>query len=178
MVLASASAFICATISTSADQASVTTQAIRPSSSNLGAKSRPSSTCSVVARGANVEDFSALATTRLAVRRLPCAAERIPAGSGARAFAGPARASSAGGTAAHQRDEPDLLAGIVAEQPGELGRDGLRARLLDAAQGHAGVLGLEHHRDAARFQHLVDRRDHLRIEMLLRLQTPGINVDQ
>src|SRR5215472_14133921 len=55
MVFASASGFMCATINTSADQASVTTQVIRPSASNLGANSRPSSTCSVVARGAKVE---------------------------------------------------------------------------------------------------------------------------
>src|SRR5262245_9536247 len=55
MVLASASGFMCATISTSADQASVIRQVIRPSASNLGGNGRPSSTCSVVARGAKAE---------------------------------------------------------------------------------------------------------------------------
>src|SRR5262249_35395109 len=154
MVLANASAFMCATMSTSADQASVTTQVIRPSASNLGANRRPSSTCSAVARGAKRDDVSALATTRLA--------------------AGAELAS----LTAHQRDEPDLLAGIVAEQTGELGRDGLRPWFLHTAQRHARVLGLEHHRHPARLQNLVDRGDDLRIEMLLRLQAAGIDVDQ
>src|ERR1043166_130127 len=49
---------------------------------------------------------------------------------------------------AHQRDEAHLLLRIVAEQAGELGGDGERARLLDAAHRHAGVLGLEHDGDA------------------------------
>jgi hypothetical protein len=52
MVLCSASAFMCATISTSPERASVATQTIRPSASNLGENARPSSTSSVEPRGA------------------------------------------------------------------------------------------------------------------------------
>ena len=53
-----------------------------------------------------------------------------------------------------------------------------RAGLLDAAQRHAGVLGLDHHGDAARLQDLVDRGRDLRGQVLLRLQAPRIDVDQ
>ena len=79
---------------------------------------------------------------------------------------------------AHQRDEAHLLLRIVAEQAGELRGDGERAGLLHAAHRHAGVLGLDHHGDAARLQDLVDRGRDLRGQVLLRLQAPRVDVDQ
>src|SRR5262247_3200072 len=57
---------------------------------------------------------------------------------------------------AHQRDEADLLGGIVAERAEELRRDGERPWLLHAAHRHAGVLRLHQHRDPAGFENLVD----------------------
>src|SRR6202043_362662 len=99
---------------------------MRPSASNFGANRRPSSTCSVVVWGAKID----VADTAL----LGAAGALAPA---------------------HQCDEPHLLAGIVAEQAGELARHRLGTRLFDAAQRHAGVLGLEHDRDSARLEHLV-----------------------
>src|SRR5262249_24423996 len=50
IVFCSASAFMCATISTSPVATSVATQVISPSASNFGAKARPSSTCSAEAK--------------------------------------------------------------------------------------------------------------------------------
>src|SRR3981081_3678195 len=79
---------------------------------------------------------------------------------------------------AHQRNEPHLLGGIIAEQAGELARHRLGTRLFDAPQRHAGVLGLEHDRDAARLEHLVDRGDDLRVEMLLGLHATRIDADE
>ncbi len=64
------------------------------------------------------------------------------------------------------------------EQAGELGREVDRAGLGDAAHRHAGVLGLEHHGDAARLEDLLDRGRDLRGQVLLRLQAPRIDVDQ
>ena len=64
MVRASASAFIWATISTSPDCASVTTQVTSPSASNLGAKARPSSTSSVETRWAKGETWSGKTTLK------------------------------------------------------------------------------------------------------------------
>ncbi len=86
--------------------------------------------------------------------------------------------STAAGRGAHQRDEPHLLARIVAERAGELRRDRRRAGLLHAAHRHAGMLGLHHHGDAARPQDLVDRGRDLRRQVLLRLQPACIDVDQ
>src|SRR6202140_1114240 len=155
MVFASASEFMCATISTSADQASVTTQVIRPSASNLGANSRPSSICSVVARGAKV----VVSDTVLLGAWASCGEAGVGSRPRMRPNMDPERvpiqpncASGCGARsarAAHQRDEPHLLGRIVAEQAGELAGDRLGAGLLDAAQRHAGVLGLQHDGDPA-----------------------------
>src|SRR5580700_5709596 len=53
MVRASASAFMCATIRTSPEPASVATQVTRPSASNLGVRAKPSSRSEAVPGGAN-----------------------------------------------------------------------------------------------------------------------------
>src|SRR5580658_2010400 len=53
MVLASASAFICATMSTSPEPASVATQVTRPSASNFGVNFAPSSRSTVWPGAAN-----------------------------------------------------------------------------------------------------------------------------
>src|SRR5919202_6259990 len=63
MVLASASAFMKPTISTSPVAASVATHVIRPSASNFGASSVPSSTCSTLTRRA--KDVTALSSAAL-----------------------------------------------------------------------------------------------------------------
>src|SRR6185436_13686795 len=104
MVRASASAFMCATMSTSPLAASVATQVTSPSASNLGASARPSSTACVVpgSENAKVLNRDLVGSGRSASRR------------------------------AHQRDEARLLLRIV-EQAGELGGDGHRAGLLDTA---------------------------------------------
>src|SRR5208282_4659992 len=52
MVLASASAFMCATISTSPEAASVATQVTRPSAPNFGVSAAPSSRSATVPGGA------------------------------------------------------------------------------------------------------------------------------
>ena len=72
--------------------------------------------------------------------------------------------------------ETDLLVGIVAECAGEMRRRRHRAGLLHPAQRHAHVLGLDHHRNAARFEDFVDRGRHLRGEVLLRLQAARIPI--
>ena len=59
--------------------------------------------------------------------------------------------------AAQQIDEAGLLVRIVAENAGELRRDGRDAVLAHAAHRHAGVLGLDHHRDPARGERILDR---------------------
>ena len=51
------------------------------------------------------------------------------------------------------------------------------ALLLHAAHGHAHVLGLDDHGDAARLQGLVDGADDLGRHGLLRLQAAGEDVD-
>src|SRR3977135_2167601 len=105
MVFASASGFMCATISRSCVRASVTTQVMRPSASNFGASTRPSSTSSVVAWGAKSDVVDT-------------------------ALLGLASAQALARGPAHQRDEPHLLGGIIAEQAGELARSPLCSRLL------------------------------------------------
>src|SRR4051812_39335339 len=51
----------------------------------------------------------------------------------------------------HHGQETRLLRRIVAEHAGEAAGEGHRAMLGDAAHRHAGMLRLEHHRNAARF---------------------------
>src|SRR5665213_2666930 len=94
MVLASASAFICATISTSPEAASVATAVIRPSASNLGAKAKPSSTSAGEPRNAN-GDVSVTVTPRVWTRGLAL-------------------------RPAQHGHETHLLVGILAERAGEM----------------------------------------------------------
>src|SRR5262245_55729329 len=131
MVFCSASPFMCATISTSPDLASVATQVTSPSASNFGASAMPSSSSAVERAGAKERGVSAKTKPR------------DPPGSAI--------------GSAHHGDETDLVVRIVAEAAGELRGDGRGARLLDPAHGHAHMLGFEHHRDAARRQDLLDR---------------------
>src|SRR3984885_9376526 len=89
MVFASASAFMCATISTSPETASVATQVTSPSASNFGVSAKPSSRSALVpgdAKG-DLSDNEA-----------------------------PTPASARGRGAAHQRHEPHLVFGAVAER--------------------------------------------------------------
>src|SRR5262245_14662014 len=148
MVRASASAFICATMSSSPDCASVATQVTSPSASNFGVKARPSSSSLVEPGAANADESATGALSR-----------------GRSALA-------------HQAHESDLLGRIVAERTDELGRDRGRAELLDPAQRHAHVLGLDHHGNAARIEDLLDRGRDLRGHVLLGLQASRIDVDE
>src|SRR6202051_4935781 len=136
MVFASASAFMCATISTSPETASVATQVTSPSASNFGVSAAPSSRSALVPGGAkgDVSDNEAPAL--------------------------PASARCRG--AAHQRDEPHLVFGAVAERAEKARGHGRDARLADAANRHAGVLGLDQHSDTMRLEHALDCRRHLR----------------
>src|SRR5262249_40627475 len=90
---------------------------------------------------------------------------------------GSKEAGSATARVAHQLEEAHLLVGIVAEDAAKLRRYRRDALLLHAPHGHAHMLRLDHDRDAARLQVLVDRRQDLRGQMLLRLQTARIHVD-
>src|ERR1700691_1469585 len=89
-VFASASAFMCATISTSPETTSVATQVTSPSASNFGVSAKPSSRSALVPGGAkgDVSDNEAPAL--------------------------PPSARSRG--AAYQRHEPHLVFGTVAER--------------------------------------------------------------
>src|SRR5580704_2676503 len=152
MVFANASAFMCATISTSPETASVATQVTSPSASNFGVSAKPSSRSALVPGGAkgDVSDNEAPA--------LP--------------------ASARGRGAAHQRHEPHLVFGTVAERAEETRGHGRDPRLADAANRHAGVLGLDQHGDAVGLEHVLYCRCHLRGELLLGLQPARIDVDQ
>src|SRR3954469_25295793 len=56
--------------------------------------------------------------------------------------------------------ETHLFVRIVTERAGEMRGHRQRAGFLDAAQRHAHVLGLNHHRHTARLQNLIDRGGH------------------
>jgi hypothetical protein len=71
---------------------------------------------------------------------------------------------------ADESEEADLLGGIFREDAREAGGQGPGAFLADPAHGHAHVLGVGVHRDAARLQHLVDRLGDLHRHRLLGLQ--------
>src|SRR5580704_13007001 len=151
MVFASASAFMCATISTSPHAASVATQVTSPSASNFGLSAAPSSSAALVPGGAKGD---------LSDNESP-----LPASAGGR-------------STAHQRDEPHLVFGAVAERAEKPRGHGRDTRLADAANRHAGVLGLDQHGDAVRLEDVLDGRRHLRGELLLGLQPARIDVDQ
>src|ERR1700685_363590 len=151
MVFASASAFMCATISTSPEATSVATQVTSPSASNFGVNAKPSSRSALVpgdAKGDLSDNES------------------------------PLPASARGCGAAHQRHEPHLVFRAVAERAEKPRGHGRDARLADAANRHAGVLGLDQHGDAVRLEHIVDGGRHLRGELLLGLEPARIDVDQ
>src|SRR5579871_996681 len=73
---------------------------------------------------------------------------------------------------AHHGKKPLLLRRIVAEHAGIAAGEGGRAVLGDATDRHAGMLGLDQHRDAPWLEDFVDRCRDLRREMLLGLQAP------
>jgi hypothetical protein len=50
--------------------------------------------------------------------------------------------------------------------------------LGDAAHRHAGMLGLDHHGNAAGFENFVDRRGDLRGQVLLGLQAAGEDIGE
>src|SRR5207302_7533034 len=70
----------------------------------------------------------------------------------------------------HHGQEARLLRRIVAEHAGVAAGEGHRTVLGDAAHRHAGMLRLDHDRNAAGLEHLVDGSCDLRGEMFLRLQ--------
>src|ERR1700683_3386621 len=152
MVFASACAFMCATISTSPDAASVATQVTSPSASNFGVSAKPSSSAALVPGGAKGDVSDNDAPT-------------LPASTRSRG-------------AAHQRHKPHLIFGAVAERAEKPRGHGRDARLADAANRHAGVLGLDQHGDTVRLEDVLDGRGHLRGELLLGLQPARIDVDQ
>src|SRR3954452_2094616 len=78
----------------------------------------------------------------------------------------------------HHRQETRLFRRIVAEHAGKAAGEGHRTMLGDAAHRHAGMLRLDHDRNAAGFQHLVDRGCDLRGQMLLGLQAACENVGE
>src|SRR5207344_802092 len=79
---------------------------------------------------------------------------------------------------AHQIHEARLDLRIIAENSEKLRRHRLRTDLGNTAPGHAGMLGPQHHCDAPRLEHLLDRGGNLRVEMLLGLQPQRKDVDQ
>src|SRR6478609_7282003 len=121
-VRARASLFIWASINTSPVSAEVTTTATR-SSTNLGANAVPSSMSAALAlRGEALDLVTAIDSPQ-------------PRGSQAAAFRG-------------KHHETRLLRRIFLEDAGELGGDGGDVRLLHAADRHALMHGLDHHRHA------------------------------
>src|SRR6476619_8425805 len=151
-VRARASLFIWASINTSPLSAEVTTTATRPSASNLGANAVPSSMSAVLAWGGE------------ALILVTAIDSSQPRGSQAAAFRG-------------KHHETRLLRRIFLEDAGELGGDGGDVRLLHAADRHALMHGLDHHRHTLRLQRLVDGLCDLRGHRLLGLQAAGAPFD-
>src|SRR5882757_9143128 len=155
MVLRSASSFICATIRTSPVTASVATQVTRPDSSKRGWKASPSSRSMSsldVDMFGNRHGQVSRAVSRINFARLP-----LPS---------------------HHGQETRLLRRVVAEHAGEAAGEGRRTVLGNAAYRHAGMLGLDHDRNATRLEDLVDRGRDLRGQMLLGLQAAGKDVGE
>src|SRR5690606_548591 len=121
----SASAFMWATMSGRPSWASVTTAVIRPAASKRGEKTEPSSSAVLSVEGCGNENFAIVGPW-----------------SGASGGSGPS-------VFPEHRHEAHLLLGVVAERAGEGRRHRGRALLANAAHGHAHVLGLDHHGDAA-----------------------------
>lgn len=63
--------------------------------------------------------------------------------------------------ATYHVEKTGLFLGIVLKHAGKARRQGLCARLGDAAHRHAGVFGFHHHRDPAWLENGVDRTGHL-----------------
>src|SRR5215475_7794111 len=78
----------------------------------------------------------------------------------------------------HHGQETRLLRRIVAEHAGETAGERRCTMLGDATHRHAGMLGLDHNRNAAGFQDLIDRGRDLCGQMLLGLQPPREDVGQ
>ncbi len=79
----------------------------------------------------------------------------------------------------------ELIRALRAERPGRAPPAGFRspprrrrARLLDAAAGHAAMAGLDDDGDAKRMEHGLDRVGDLRRHPFLDLQPPGVDLDQ
>ena len=73
--------------------------------------------------------------------------------------------------------EARLFDRIVLEGAGKGCGEGRGSRLLDAAHGHAHMLGLDEHRDTTRLQACVDRLGDLRSHVFLGLQAAGEDID-
>src|SRR6476646_5089478 len=142
MVFCSASSFMCATIRTSPDPASVTTAVTRPLASNLGVKARPSSMSLFAIDATRIE---------ISLRRSslpdagPCNQRReiVTLDTSRPDLTLPA---------AQHRHEAHLLGSVVTERTGKMRGHRERAGFFDTPQRHAHVLGFNHHRDAAWFQ--------------------------
>src|SRR6185437_2821329 len=83
---------------------------------------------------------------------------------------------SARAVAADHRQHLASRAGVVAEGAEHPAGYHGHARLVDAARCHALVRRLDHHRDAARLQHVLNGVGDLRRQLLLDLQALGIGV--
>src|SRR5277367_2275301 len=70
----------------------------------------------------------------------------------------------------HQGHETRLFRRIVAEHAGVAAGEGHRAMFGDAADRHAGMLGLDQDGDAAGFENFIDGSRNLRRQMFLGLQ--------
>jgi hypothetical protein len=66
---------------------------------------------------------------------------------------------------------------VVAEQPAQRARDHLRVLFLDAAHPRAKVHRLDHHANAGRLKHMVNRLGDLLRQPLLHLETTRIDFD-
>src|ERR1700678_4555564 len=78
----------------------------------------------------------------------------------------------------YQGHETCLFRRIVAEHAGVAAGEGHRAMFGDAADRHAGMLGLDQDGDAAGFKNLVDGGGNLRRQMFLGLQAAGKDIGE
>src|SRR5688572_17546016 len=122
-----------------------------PAASNFGLSSAPSSTACRSPRGLMVTQRSHMGSSRTADGRLVAG----------RSFSTPGAWRKYSAEPAHHAEEAGLLGRVVAEDARKLRRDRAGALLLDAAHGHAHVLGFDDDRDAARLQHIIDGADDL-----------------
>src|SRR5262249_57999801 len=140
-------------MSTSPVAAEVTTTGSSPSESNFGANAVPSSMSAPWIGGGELflEVVTAIKSSR------------------------PLRSQAAALRGKHH--ETCLLCRVFLEDAGELGGYGGDIGFLHAADRHALMYGLDHHRHALRLQRLVDGLGDLRRHGLLGLQAPGEHLD-